>query len=172
MRAEPAAPIRLTPGEIADYYRARVPGLKKKPGGEWHAPCPIHQGKGLNFSVNPETGQWFCHSQCGRGGDIFDLEEALHGGDFPTRKAEIFRLIGRGKPTKPAKPVQGGWHEEVRYAYTDENGGVLYEVVRYREKKRRRRCRSSWRRTSCRSSEPPRRGNPTPSGFTKTVSRA
>src|SRR5579885_1521497 len=133
MRAEPAAPIRLTPGEIADYYRARVPGLKKKPGGEWHAPCPIHQGQDLNFSINPETGQWFCHSQCGRGGDIFDLEEALHGGDFPTRKAEIFRLVGRSEPTKPAKPSAGGWREEARYPYTDEDGDLLYEVVRYRK---------------------------------------
>ncbi len=134
MRAEPSgAPIRFTSAEIAEYCRARVPGLKKESGGEWRAPCPIHQGKDLNFSLNPETGQWFCHSQCGRGGDLFDLEEALHGGDFPTRKAEIFRLIGRSEPTKPAIPTVGGWREEARYAYTDENGGVLYEVVRYRK---------------------------------------
>jgi hypothetical protein len=132
MRAEPAAPIRLTPAEIADYYRARVPGLKQKSGGEWHAPCPIHQGQDPNFSINPETGQWFCHSQCGQGGDIFDLEEALYGGDFPTRKAEIFRLVGRSEPTKPTKPSNGGWREEARYPYTDENGDLLYEVVRYR----------------------------------------
>lgn len=133
MRVEPAAPIRLTPAEIADYYRARVPGLKQKSGGEWHAPCPIHQGRDPNFSVNPKTGQWFCHSQCGRGGDIFDLEEALHGGDFPTRKAEIFRLVGRSEPTKPAKPSTGGWREEARYPYTGEDGELLHEVVRYRK---------------------------------------
>jgi hypothetical protein len=127
------ASIRFTPAEIAEYYRARVPGLKQQSGCEWRAPCPIHRGKDLNFSVNTETGQWFCHSQCGRGGDLFDLEEALHGGDFLTRKAEIFRLIGRSQPTKPAKPTQGGWREEARYAYTDENGGLLYEVIRYRK---------------------------------------
>ena len=134
MRAEPGgAPIRFTPAEIAEYCRARVPGLMQQSGGEWRAPCPIHQGKDLNFSINPETGQWFCHSQCGRGGDLFDLEEALHGGDFPTRKAEIFRLMGRSEPSEPAKPTRGGWREEARYAYTDEDGGPLYEVVRYRK---------------------------------------
>jgi hypothetical protein len=131
MHADPgAAPVRFTPAEIADYYRARVPGLKKQSGGGWRAPCPIHQGQDLNFSINTETGQWFCHSQCGRGGDLFDLEEALHGGDFPTRKAEIFRLVGRSEPTKPTKPSNGGWREEARYP--DENGDLLYEVVRYR----------------------------------------
>lgn len=58
MRADAGgAPIRFTPTEIAEYYRARVPGLKQQSGGEWRAPCPIHQGKDLNFSLNPETGQ-------------------------------------------------------------------------------------------------------------------
>jgi hypothetical protein len=42
-----------------------------------------------------ETGEWFCHSQCQRGGDIFALEEALTGSDFPTCKAEVYRLVGR-----------------------------------------------------------------------------
>ncbi|MBZ5581391.1 MAG: hypothetical protein LAQ30_04155 [Acidobacteriia bacterium] len=39
--------------------------------------CPIHGGKDPNFSVEPATGRWFCHSVCGRGGDIIDLEMAL-----------------------------------------------------------------------------------------------
>lgn len=127
------APVVFTSSEIRRYIEARVPGLHERSGPEWDAPCPIHQGKDRNFSINTETGQWFCHSQCGRGGDLLDLEEALHGGDFPTRKAEIFRVVGRREPSKPAKPSTGGWREEARYPYTDENGGLLYEVVRYRK---------------------------------------
>jgi hypothetical protein len=76
---------------------------------------------------------------CGRGGDILELEEALVGGDFPTRKADVFRLVGRidpeysrdgartkrnpagTAPSKPTKPIGAadGWHETARYLKPD-----------------------------------------------------
>jgi DNA primase len=87
-------PIRLTKAEIGTYYRTRVPKLKRV-SSRWRGPCPIHGGKGDNFVVDPETGLWFCHSQCGFGGDIFKLEAHLCGADFPTCKARVFSLIGR-----------------------------------------------------------------------------
>jgi len=112
--------------------------------------CPIHHGKGDNFAVEPDTGRWFCHSTCGRGGDILELEAALTGGDFPTRKAEVFRVVGRMEPdyrhngtrvsrnstsTAPSKPTKtitaGGWRELARYPYLDRDGNLLFEVVRY-----------------------------------------
>jgi hypothetical protein len=94
---------------------------------------------------------WFCHSTCGRGGDILKLEAALTGGDFPTRKAEIFRLVGRVEPeyqhngtrtngnsagtapSKPTKPIgtAGAWPEVARYPYRDRDGNLLFEVIRY-----------------------------------------
>lgn len=125
--------IRFTAAEVGQYYATRVPALKQTQGGEWRGPCPIHQGSDANFTVDRETGQWFCHSQCGRGGDIFDLEAALVGGAFASRQAEIFRLIGRMEPPKPAKPGAGGWQELARYPYTDRDGKLLFEVVRYRK---------------------------------------
>src|SRR5215471_8561531 len=120
----------FTSGEISAYYVARVPQLVQR-GREWRGACPIHQGKNDNFAVEPDTGRWFCHSACGRGGDLLELEAALTGGDFPTRKAEVFRLVGRidpdyrrngtrtngnsvgTAPTKPTKPTStaGGWRE-------------------------------------------------------------
>jgi DNA primase len=137
--------------EIAAYYRERVPKLRQA-GAEWRGPCPIHQGKNDNFAVEAETGQWFCHSACGRGGDILELEAALTGGKFPTRKAEVFRLVGRieseyrhqGKPTngnsqcpaptEPTKPngTRGG-REVARYPYIDRDGSLLFEVIRYQK---------------------------------------
>lgn len=134
MRTEaPNGPIVFTPSEILQYIEARVPGARGRSGPEWDAPCPVHQGKDRNFSINTETGQWFCHSQCGRGGDLLDLEGELHGGDFRERKASIFQLVDRGEPTKPTKPAKGGWREEARYPYTDEQNGLLFEVIRYRK---------------------------------------
>jgi hypothetical protein len=143
--------ITFTSGEVSAYYAARVPRLKQRRAAEWRGSCPIHQGKNDSFAVEPDTGRWFCHSACGRGGDILELEAALTGGDFPTRKAEVFRLLGRVEPeyrhngtrtngnsagrapSKPTKPTgtAGAWREVARYPYRDRNGSLLFEVVRY-----------------------------------------
>jgi putative DNA primase/helicase len=140
--------ITFTPGEVSRYYAARVSRLNQRRAAEWRGACPIHDGKDDNFAVDPATGRWFCHSTCGRGGDILELEAALAGGDFPTRKAEVFRLVGRAEleyrhngtrtngnsagsaPTKPTGAA-GGWREVARYPYVDRDGNLLFEVVRY-----------------------------------------
>jgi putative DNA primase/helicase len=143
--------ITFTPGEVSIYYAARVPHLKQRRAAEWRGACPIHHGKNDSFAVDQETGQWFCHSTCGRGGDILELEAALTGGDFSSRKAEVFRLVGRIEPeygrngtrtngnsagmapSKPTKPTgtSGGWREVARYPYLDQGGSLLFEVIRY-----------------------------------------
>jgi hypothetical protein len=120
--------IVLTPAEISMYYSTRVPKLKRRKN-EWRGACPIHQGKNDNFCVDPKTGRWYCHSACGHGGDILDLEAELRGGDFPTRKAEVFRLVSR------IEPVNGhyrghNWREVACYQYVDQQGRLVYEVVR------------------------------------------
>lgn len=121
------------------YYAVRAPHVTQRPAAEWRGACPVHHGKNENFAVDPETGRWFCHSQCGRGGDVFDLEAELSGGDFPARKSEIFRLVGRSEPecqhggadtngkTRPRRIVE-------TYDYTDERGALLYQAVRYEPK--------------------------------------
>lgn len=138
--------IQFTPNEVSSYYAARVPRLKQGSGAQWRGPCPIHKGKNDNFAVDPATGRWFCHSTCGRGGDLLELEAVLSGRDFPTRKAEVFRLMGRIEPqyrrngngnsagTSPStKPTgtAGLWREVARYPYVDRDGNLLFEVVRY-----------------------------------------
>jgi hypothetical protein len=88
------AAIAFTPGEVSTYYSVRVPKVKQA-GREWRGPCPIHNGKGGNFAVEPETGRWFCFSSCGRGGDILTLEQELTGADFRTARIQVFSLVGR-----------------------------------------------------------------------------
>lgn len=137
--------ITFTASEVASYYAARVPHLKQGQAAEWRGVCPIHQGTNPNFAVDPATGRWFCHSKCGAGGSILELEGALSGGDFPTQKAEILRLVGRigserrrggartmGNPAKTAKPGKAGAGREIeRYQYVDRAGVCLFEVVRF-----------------------------------------
>lgn len=142
---------QFSSAEVAAFYAARVPDLKQTRATEWRSACPVHKGTGDNFAVDPETGFWHCFSTCGRGGDIFDLEAELVGGDFPTRKAEVFRLVGRDElecrqngtrmsrisagtaPSKPSKPTgtAGRWREIDRYPYVDRDARLLFEVVRY-----------------------------------------
>lgn len=89
--------ITFTSGEVATFYATRVPHLKQRPTAQWRGACPIHHGKDENFAVNAVTGRWRCHSTCGRGGSLFDLEMELFDVDFRTAKAEVFRLVGRGQ---------------------------------------------------------------------------
>jgi replicative DNA helicase len=116
--------MNFTASEVRIYYAARVPAVKITSFREWRGPCPVHNGKDPNFSVNAETGLAQCHSQCGRGWDLVSLEMELSGLDFPRAKESIFNLIGR--PNVP-------WEErdlEAIYDYTDANGRVLYQVLR------------------------------------------
>jgi DNA primase len=97
----------LTPSEIAAYYAARAPHLKQR-GHEWRGACPIHEGKDDNFAVNPENGTWYCHSRCGRGGSIYDLEMALSATDFRSALEAVQQFFGRpdqrsGRPEPSTK---------------------------------------------------------------------
>lgn len=120
--------------EIATYYKARAPGVNQR-GPEWRGPCPIHKGARESFAVNPETGAAFCHSQCGTGWDLIGFETALSHSDFRTAQAEVFRIIGREKPSS------NGHHAHIvaEYDYRDENENVLFQVVRLEPKSFRQR---------------------------------
>ena len=125
--------MNFTPPEVQAYYAARVPSLRINRQREWRGPCPVHNGKDPNFSVNAETGLADCHSQCGRGWDIISLEQELFNLDFARAKERVCELVGR-----PQVP----WEErdlEATYDYTNENGKVLYQVLRYHGKNFRQR---------------------------------
>lgn len=118
----------FTRGEISAYYSARAPDVRQTRAGEWRGPCPIHHGKRDSFAVNPATGEWFCHSDCGRGGDIIELEMALTGADFKIAKVEVYRIIGRADSMNGNRRTHGRIVAE--YDYQDEAGRVLYQAVR------------------------------------------
>ena len=99
--------ISFSPEEISHYYAARVPDLKQVASGEWRGPCPIHFGQRDSFAVNSATGDWFCHSECGRGGSVIGLEMALTDADAKKAKAEVFRMVGRTASSTASKPATG-----------------------------------------------------------------
>jgi AAA domain-containing protein/CHC2-type zinc finger protein/Toprim domain-containing protein len=125
--------IDLSPSEIRTYLAARH--LKLQPQGkEFRGPCPIHKGKRDSFAVNSVTGAWQCFSECARGGSLFGLEMELSGSAFPEALAEVFRIVGRPQPN-------GNQKERLltTYDYTDENGNLLFQCVRFMPKEFRQR---------------------------------
>ena len=103
--------------EIAAYYAQRVPDLKQT-GTELRGPCPIHQGTRDSFAVNPETGLWYCHSECDCGGSMIQLEMAINEVDYKTARNNVRAVI------------EDAWRVVAKYTYVDEASDHLYRVVR------------------------------------------
>jgi len=121
-------------------------------------PCPVHKGRDKNFAVNAETGQWFCHSQCGRGGSVYDLEMAFTKADFRTAAVEVQRIANATVAPSAAEPTidpkwgltgwqqgylrqrieeveaQNGWKFAAMYPYFESNGRFSYVKVRFFDK--------------------------------------
>ena len=97
--------ISFTSGDVSTYYAVRVPHLKQR-GKRWRGACPIHRGKRDSFSVDPETGLWRCWSECGRGGDMITLEEALTAATWREAVAQIECIIGRSLLNRPANRAE------------------------------------------------------------------
>jgi hypothetical protein len=53
-----------------------------KHGREFRGPCPLHDGDGDNFAVNPAKGVFHCHT-CTAAGDVFAFVQQLRRCDFP-----------------------------------------------------------------------------------------
>ena len=119
--------IDFNASEISTYYTVRAPKLKQTRSREWRGSCPVHSGKDPNFTVNSETGQAVCHSQCGKGWDILSLEMDITGRSFVECKKTVFRLLGRPEPAREDADI------EAAYDYTDASGELVYQVVRKAE---------------------------------------
>lgn len=115
-------------GRHLDFYQSHT--LLKRVGHEWRGSCPLHHGKDANFAVNPDTGHWFCHSQCQEGGDILDFVRKQQGFDFPAALAHVAEWAGVHHPPPivhfvpaptpdPAKFLDPGLAERAHAALMD-----------------------------------------------------
>lgn len=115
--------MEFSESEVRSYFGIRAPKLKQN-GRQLRGPCPVHSGKDDNFSVELSSGMSFCHSRCGQGWDMISLEESLMGRKFADAKDSVFEIVGR-----PKVP----WEERdfiATYDYHDQNGKLVYQVVR------------------------------------------
>lgn len=125
--------LSFTEGQIERYVHARMPDLKKQ-GGEFRGPCPVHHGKRDSFAINARTGMAQCFSQCGKGWDIPGLEMEFTGAAFKDALVSIESFTGRVSGHK-----DGLGTITAMYDYTDEQGGLLYQVTRHVPKDFRQR---------------------------------
>lgn len=108
------------------FFEAHFKGIKWGKGGEGMTICPFHNDRKPSLSLNHENGLWYCHAGCG-GGTV----------------QELAKRIGVDPPyIKPGTPL-------VVYDYKDEKGRLLYQVVRYPDKRFRQRRpdgKGDWKR--------------------------
>lgn len=67
-------------------------GLKKA-GSAFRGPCPFHQGKNPNFSVDPRRRIYHCF-KCGESGDVFTFLRKRYGMDWPSAVRHVAERSG------------------------------------------------------------------------------
>lgn len=71
----------------------------KKMGGRLFGPCPIHGGDNPNgFVVSISKNQWYCFTQCGRGGDVVELVRSLNKTDYRQAAKYLNSLVDLKSP--------------------------------------------------------------------------
>ena len=127
---------------VINYFRGRWPsfyeglGVQLRPlgpGKDHVGICPFHDDHDPSFMVNPKTGLFHCFG-CHIEGDAFTFWGRVNELSVKTNFPEIVRGIserfdignGNPRPTKHAKK-----RVVAKYNYTDENGKLLFQVLRY-----------------------------------------
>src|SRR4051794_5792742 len=117
-----------TPAELE--HVARTLGGASKNSGGWDCRCPGHDDRKASLSLSIGDGGkllWKCHAGCDQREVLDGLRKAgvLLNGDAREASAGP----GRAKPNGPARP-----RIVATYDYTDENGDLLFQVVRFAPK--------------------------------------
>lgn len=122
---------------IEKFYLDRGVELRKS-GSELVGRCPFHKDTNPSFSVNPESGLFFCHAGCGANGSVFDFVMKLEHRDFKGAFEIVAKEAGvtltKAKPPIPEDKVRE-WHERLldsksRMSFLLERRGLNEETVK------------------------------------------
>src|SRR6516225_779255 len=102
--------------DYSGFFGAYLKSIKWRSGGEGSAKCPFHEDRKASLSANRDNGLWFCHA-CNFGGTAREFAERL----------------GVEAPAANRRSA------ERAYDYRDENGALLFQVVRFAGKDFRQR---------------------------------
>ena len=109
----------------------------KQRGRERLATCPFHEDASPSLRIDDEKGSWYC-DPCATGGDVFAFTMRLKDLTF----GDAVRYLGeRYQVTPETESAQAGpqRREVAAYDYTDTDGTVVAQVVRYAPKDFRQR---------------------------------
>lgn len=124
------------------WYLERLAGVEKA-GNGFKAWCPVHADEGTSqkgLSITPEDSEgplrMYCHSCSAQLPDVHNALERAKGGSVETPTTNA-RRESDGAPRRKI---------EKTYDYTDEEGDVLFQVVRFERKRfsQRRKVSGRW----------------------------
>jgi len=99
--------------QIIRFYEQHIQKVKPSTDGWFTGLCPFHYDKNPSFSFEATTGNWICHAGCGKGALQLFRE-----------KLGISNTYAGNSQGKIA----------ATYDYTDENGQLIFQSVRYEPK--------------------------------------
>jgi hypothetical protein len=121
--------------DISGFYKSHIPSFNANGKVEVLTNCPFHDDKSPSMSVNTDTGKYFCHA-CKDGGDPIKFHMRMKGVDFRQALAD---LSGENNVNTPKQADTSKRIIECVYPYTDEEGRLLFETVRFIPKTFRQR---------------------------------
>lgn len=82
--------------------------------GHLYAPCPLHKDRSPSFSLNIESGLWYCHAEA-RGGSFAQLVQEVRGVPYAAAVRWVLRhanLVALDDPAAPDVPDPLHWEVE------------------------------------------------------------
>lgn len=111
--------------DIKSFYVSELDGIKWNGSGMAQALCCFHEDTNPSLSVNLSNGSFRCFG-CDTKGSLFDFYMRRHGVDYKTALNALAEKAGIAAETQ--RKVTG------TYDYTDKDGNLLFQVLRYTPK--------------------------------------
>jgi RecA-family ATPase len=136
--------------DLHSYFSQHVDKMSPvKDDGETSCLCCFHKEKNPSLSINVFSGKYYCH-KCKAKGDVFQFYRDLHHCDFPAAlkglaaiagvnggnggaSLEDFDVFDKEAVKKTVKKTVKK-KEIARYDYTDEEGNLLFQAIRFEPK--------------------------------------
>ena len=118
--------VSMATNKILSFYQDHIANIKPSTNWWYTGLCRFHEDTKPSFSFESETGNWRCHASCGHG----TLKQFCDKAGIP------YPINGNGK-----RESETASNRKIvtLYDYTDENGVLLFQTVRYEPKDFRQR---------------------------------